>query len=196
MVDLLWNATEECCIKLNIDLVSGTRALDMAGMFRKRLIEQPVMVENLEELDSPRPSANLHAAIRMLSPVKKGRNSVFFDGTIADSTSSMRIVGFSPEQQKKLSAFQQSKKPINIVNCEIKVSRQNENKMEVMLKNSTKIQESTRGIDATVFQEEESETPLVKLDELNQIQNFQKINVNVVVLSNTNPVCVSGGKTK
>ena len=54
----------------------------------------------------------------------------------------MQIVGFRSEQQKKLLGFHQNKKPTHIVNCEIKPSRQDGDKMEVMLKNMTKIQES------------------------------------------------------
>ena len=83
---------------------------------------------NLEKLNKPIPNANIHAAVTMLSPVKKGKDSLFFDGTISYGTSKMRIVGFSPEHQKKLLSFQEKKMPINIVNCEVKPSRQDETK--------------------------------------------------------------------
>lgn len=160
---------------------------------RKRQHED---VETLEELQAPRPTANVHAAIKMLSPIKKGKTSVFFDGTIADGTSKMRIVGFSPEQQKKLLGFHQNKKPINIVNCEIKPSRQDGDKMEVMLKNATRIQESAREIDSSIFEEEEEEVRAIKLHELGRINNFQRISADVAVLSKSVPVVVSGGKKK
>lgn len=156
---------------------------------RKRQLEE---IEALDELDRPIPNANIHGAVTMLSPVKKGRNSLFFDGTIADGKSSVRLVGFSAEQQKKLTTLQQNKKPINIVNCEIKSSRQG-HKMEVMLKNATVIQESTKEIDSAAFEQEEVETVNAAINELGKIQNYQKINVQVKVLSNSEAMYVIGG---
>lgn len=79
-----------------------------ASLSRKRPLEE---ASNLEELNKPIPNANIHAAVTMLSSVK-GKHSVFFDGTISDGTSKMRIVGFSPEHQKKLHSFQEKKMPI------------------------------------------------------------------------------------
>lgn len=56
--------------------------------------------------------------------------------------------------------------------------------MEVMLKNSTKIQPSTRQIDATCTLDDDENTPtVVSIDELPKIHNFQKINVDVKVLA-------------
>ena len=44
----------------------------------------------------------IHGAITSLSPVKKGGNFIFFDGTLADETSKIQAVGFVAQQQRKL----------------------------------------------------------------------------------------------
>ena len=56
-------------------------------------------INNLDEIDEPSTSVNVHGAITTISPVKKGRKTVFFDATLADTTSKVRLVGFSPQQQ-------------------------------------------------------------------------------------------------
>ena len=53
-----------------------------------------------------------------------------------------------------------------------------------MLKNSTKIQLSTRQIDATLNDDEDTPA-VVSIDELPKIRNFQKVNVDVKVLANS-----------
>ena len=57
-------------------------------MSRKRLFE-------VEKLEGCEPSAGtsklVHGLLTAVSPMKKGR---FFDGRIADESSSMRLVGF------------------------------------------------------------------------------------------------------
>ena len=102
-------------------------------------------------------------------------------------------MGFSPEQQKKLTTFHQDKKSINIVDCEVKQSQQGSHKMEVMLKNSIR---STKKIDAAAFEEEEASAAVITLAELGKIQNFQRINVDVKVLANLEPTIMSRGKKK
>ena len=39
-------------------------------------------------------NTKIHGSITSLSPIKKGRNSVFFDGTPADGASKIRVVDF------------------------------------------------------------------------------------------------------
>ena len=114
---------------------------------RKRTIDE---VEHLESLNKPQCNTSLHGAIASLSPVKKGRNSLFFDGTIADETSQVRIVGFTVQQQKKLNNLYQNKKPVNFVDCEVKPSRQGE-KFEVMLKSNTQVVESKKKLTSPVL---------------------------------------------
>lgn len=93
-------------------------------------------LDSLKKADKPLPNFSLHAAIKSISHVKKGRNSIFFDGVIADGNTKMRLVGFNSDQQKKMNYFFHAKIPANIQSCEIKQSRQGF-QMEVMLKSTT-----------------------------------------------------------
>ena len=103
---------------------------------RKRPAED---IENYSDIGGcQHENANVHGALMQLSPVKKGKRSNFFEGQMSDGTSRMRFVGFKAEQRKKLVDFLQSGKPVDLKDCEIKVSRQG-HQMEVLLKNSTEI---------------------------------------------------------
>ena len=62
-------------------------------------------VEDLDTLDQPIPKAKVHGVITSLSPVKKGRTCSYFDGTLADGTSKIRVVGFSSSQQNIISNY-------------------------------------------------------------------------------------------
>ncbi len=58
-------------------------------MAKKRSHEE---IENMS-------STSIHGAVVTLSPVKKGRKAMFFDGLLADETSQNRLVGFQGMQQ-------------------------------------------------------------------------------------------------
>jgi len=105
----------------------------------------PPELHNFNDVSQPYSNANLHAVIKSLSPVKKGRHSIYFDGVLTDGSSTLRTVGFHSEQQKQLSAFSRDKTPISLQNCEIKQSRQG-HQMEVMQKidSDCEISESNR----------------------------------------------------
>ena len=85
-------------------------------MSRKRDISQ------LEDIDEPCTSVNIHGAVTAISPIKKGRKSQFFDATLADTTSKVRVVGFSPQQQIRLNELHKSSSPVELTNCEVKPS--------------------------------------------------------------------------
>jgi hypothetical protein len=51
------------------------------------------------------PNATVHAAIASLSPVKDGKRSKYFDGSLTDATTHIRMVGFSSDQQRKLTPY-------------------------------------------------------------------------------------------
>lgn len=167
----------------------------MATSSRKRLFHE---LDSLENADKPLPNASLHAAIKSISPVKKGRNSIFFDGVIADANAKMRLVGFNSDQQKKMSYFFREKIPVNIENCEIKQSRQGF-QTEVMLKSTSRISESPKKIDISTITRDDDEpeaSPTVTLDTLYKIQNFQRVTLNIKVITNNEPTYVTGGKRK
>ena len=39
-------------------------------------------IEQIDDVDGPIANTSIHGTITSLSPVKKGRNSIFFDGTL------------------------------------------------------------------------------------------------------------------
>lgn len=128
--------------------------------------------------------------------MKKGRKASFFDGKLSDGTSEVRVVGFSAEQQKKLSKLKEQGCPVQLEDCEIKQSRSGY-KMEVILKNATKISESTKEIDIPASTSESSDESIpTTLVQLPSIQNFQKVIVDVKVLEAPQPITVSSGKHK
>ena len=93
-------------------------------------------------------NANLHGALSSLSLVKKSRKASLFDKKLRDGTSEVCLVGFCAGQQKKLSRLKEQGCHIQLDDCEIKQSRSGF-KMEVILKNGTKIMESFKEIDIT-----------------------------------------------
>ena len=59
-------------------------------MAKKRSHEE---IENIDDVNGPMSSTSIHGAVVTLSPVKKGRKALFFDGLLADETSKIRLVG-------------------------------------------------------------------------------------------------------
>ena len=144
-------------------------------------------MEDLESLNLT--PAYIHGAITSLSPVKKGRNSQFFDGTIADETSQVRIVGFTVQQQKKLNSFYQNKKLVNFVDCEVKPSRQG-GKFEVML--NTQVVESKKKIGfSNIVLEVPDAPPVFEVRDLQSHDVFDRVTVNVKVISAKEPNTVA-----
>ena len=85
-------------------------------MARKRTYQE---INQIDEVEEPMANTKIHGAITSLSPIKKGRNSVFFDGTLADGTSK---ISFDGTQQRKLQDYHDKKVPVELVNCEVKTS--------------------------------------------------------------------------
>jgi len=152
----------------------------------------PPELHNLDDVSQPYPNANLHAVIKSLSPVKKGRHSTYFDGVLTDGDSTLCMVGFRSEQQKRLSAFSRDKTPISLQNCEIKQSRQGY-QMEVMPKNLTQIVKSPKVIEVP---DEEGIPAVITLSQTRHIQQFLKVSTEVKVLVKRESIYISTGKMK
>ena len=58
-------------------------------------------VDDFESVTEPIDSASIHGMVSDISRVKKGRYSEFFEGSVYDGQSSIRLVGFKKTQQKK-----------------------------------------------------------------------------------------------
>lgn len=112
-------------------------------MARKRPVEKidSFEVESLDAVDKPVLSANIHGMITSLSPVKKGRMRNYFDGTVSDGTSKLRMVGFNQQARRGHS-------------------------MEVLLKNTTEIIGSPKKISVSSLEFEDSTPATISLQEL------------------------------
>lgn len=159
---------------------------------RKRTIQE---VNRFDTLQEPVSNASVHGTITTLSPVKKGKHSVYFEGTITDGSTNLRLVGFSSDQQKKLASFRDQHKPTHLQNCEVKQSRFGD-KLEILLKRFTAIVDSPRDIAMSEAVEPPPVSTSIHLDDLPTTQEFQKITVDVKVVVVNEPVTVTGGKTK
>ena len=156
-------------------------------MARKRSCED---IEQISNVDRPIASTRLHGAITCLSPIKKGRKSLFFDGTLADATSKIRVVGFDAHQQRKLQEYHQNNVAVELDNCEVKSSTYGDG-YEVMLKNSTAIKESPKKIDVPVSMVA-SVPKSITVDGISRMDVFEKVTVNVKVVEVKDMVPIAG----
>ena len=52
-------------------------------------------VNDVESLKEPLSTASIHGGISGLSPIKRGRRSNYFEGTVSDGKAKVRLVEFS-----------------------------------------------------------------------------------------------------
>ena len=157
--------------------LTHTQAAESITMDRKRHISQ------LDEINEPSSNATIHAAITNISPIKKGRlNTQFFDATLADTTSSVRLVGFSSQHQIQLSQMHKSNAPVELTNCVLKNSRQGQG-FDVMLKSNTQIKKSPKKFDMhTIMASTTLDPKPITLNELQSLSQYDKVSVKVKVL--------------
>ena len=109
------------------EFFATTTVVKMASKPTKRKLE----IEEVDSLEEPVSTASLHAVVSSLSPVKKGRNSDYFEGTVTDGKSTVRLVGYKRSQQSKIQRFMDKQQPILLDDCEIKKARRGP-RMEIM----------------------------------------------------------------
>ena len=105
-----------------------------------------VALTDLTDADHPINSASLDGTLLSLSPIMKTQKS-WFDGSLTDGTTKLRIVGLHPHVHKKLDSLFQQQKPVHLDDCQVKESRLDDNKMDVMLKSWTEVTPSTKTIE-------------------------------------------------
>lgn len=139
--------------------------------------------DQLNDICEPTHNAVLHGALTSVSPIKKGRmNIYFFDATLADKTSSVRVVGFSPQHQLQLQDLHKAKSPVELVNCVVKHSRQGQG-YDIMLKSNTEIKLSPKKLDMDVIISSSNPGPKpINLDQLNALSQYDKVSVRIKVL--------------
>lgn len=147
---------------------------------RKRPHEE---IDQFDELEHPIANACINAAaIVSISKMKKGRHCDYFDGKITDGTTELRMVGFASSQLKKMATCQGQGTTVKFENCEIKPSRQG-HQMEVLLKSSTKITESSKVIEIPQHNESCADSPTIHLEELPTVMPYDKVTVDIKVLA-------------
>jgi len=159
---------------------------------RKRLFDE---VDNFDSIDKPVSSANIHGIVTSLSPVTKGRKSVYFDGTVSDGASNIRLVGFNSKQQKRMEDFMSKRQPVQLTDCEIKQARRG-NKMEILLKANTTIGESPKKIEVLSVEFKDHTPSLVTLHELQGVDTYERVTVDVKVTRVSEVETVGTGKKK
>ena len=158
--------------------------------FCKRVFDK---YDSLDSVCKPTKSAKVHGIVTSLSPMKGDK---YFDGCIADNTTSMRLVGFAATQQKELATQYDKKQPVVLENCAIHKSRFSDS-MEVVLSSSTKVATSPRKFSEPVASSHGTDDEIaISLDQLQALSNFQKVRVTVKVLRADNKVEVKPGLFK
>ena len=80
------------------EFFATTTVVKMASKPTKLKLE----LEEVDSLEEPVSTASLHAVVSSLSPVKKGRNSDYFEGTLTDGKSTVQKV--TTKQNSKIYA--------------------------------------------------------------------------------------------
>ena len=150
---------------------------------KKRLFEADYdEFEQVSEITSPTKFAKVHGVLASVSPMRQsGTGYRYFDGSLTDGSKTVRVVGFDTKIQQKLADFQARKEPVAILNCEVKEGKWNSG-LEVHTRKSTDIQKSPTKLDATAIITK-LPTDLITLDQLQTIENFQRVTVKIKVIS-------------
>ena len=114
---------------------------DIESKGRKRKLEE-LEVDGVESLDEPLSTACVHGVISTLSPIKK---SNYFDGSVSDGKSNIRLVGFNPSQQIRMKNLMENKHAVKIDDCEVRHACRGQS-MDILLKGSRKISYVTQKI--------------------------------------------------
>lgn len=152
------------------------------------------LVDEFDALSAGSPSkrAKVEGILTVLSPMKSGKMTPFFDGRLMDNTCSLRVVGFDKDKQQELAAFQEKKEPITLENCQIVQSRYGTD-MEVLITKGTKLSRSPKQFDNVMVV---SDTQLITLDKLSGLDVFKSVNVRVKVIQLNEPVEIKPGLSK
>lgn len=119
----------------------------------------------------------------LLAPIKKGRlNTSYFDATLAHRTSSVRVVGFTPQHQIQLNDLHQAKSPVELVNCVVKYLHQGQG-YDILLKSNTEIKSSLKKLDMeAIMSSSNPGSKPITLDLLSSNCQYDKVSVHGIVL--------------
>lgn len=161
-------------------------------MARKRQLEE---IDDLESVSQPALSACIDGVVTGLSIVKKGKKNSYFDGSVSDGKTKLRIVGFRGGQHKAIKDFLTKKTPLRLEDCQIKPGRRG-SKMEIQLKDTTVLMKSPKTFDFSAIDFDTDAGIAINLGELEDMSLYQKVTADVKVLVVDEPVTFSSGVTK
>ena len=119
----------------------------------------------------------------------------YFDGTVSDGTSKMRMIGFNSKQRTMMNEFSEKRETVILKDCQIQQARRGHD-MEVLLKNTTQILQSPKVLSVSNFEFETNAPTTISLQELEQRNIYERITVTVKVSKKFAPELVATGKKK
>ena len=141
-------------------------------------------------LTSASPVKKVEGVVVNISPMKKGKfGTTFCDGRITDGNSSMRFVAYDSKVRRRLL---DCKGAITISNCEIKPGRRDGDGLEVHIRNSADVAQSSTVFDVTPPSEtKDAITPISAVQQFNQ---YERVTVEAKVMQLHEPQEISGMK--
>ena len=109
---------------------------------RKRPITEVI---SFDKISDAAPSAKVYGTVTSVSQMKRGKKQNYFEGSLSDGTTKIRLVGFIPKVQRQLNEIFGDRNPVEIDNCEIKQSLRGDG-MEIIMKSDTTVQITTREV--------------------------------------------------
>ena len=163
----------------------------------KRSLEQEFL--SVSSIEGPAQHAKVHGIIAAVTPMKKSKLNTcdYFEGKITDGQQCIRFVGFDKVIQQKFSTSYEKAEPVSLSNCELKRSSHSGD-IQIMVKKYTSIDKSAAKFCKSDVDEIKSKLSCkeITLGQLNQLDEFEKVTVNVKAIHVGSKVQVAGNKMK
>ena len=152
---------------------------------KKRLFEDDEF-ENVSEMRVTK-CAKVHGILSSLSPMKSNAKGTtkYFHGELTDGKKKLRVVGFDAKVHQKLCSFRERNEAVVMSNCEVKENKYNSD-LEVVVRKSSDFEKSPTKYDVDVSKFSCD----ITLNELSHLANFQKVDVRVNVVGESDRVKV------
>ena len=121
-------------------------------------------------------NAKVEGLITVISPMKTGKTCNYYDGEISDNHSSLRFCGFNSTVRRRLEESYEKGEAVVLEGCEIKKSRHGEG-LEIIVKKTTDVLKSEKS-----FQVSRDNKAVVLLDKVQELPQYQRVNVRVKVM--------------
>ena len=150
--------------------------------------------ESIQSIEKESTSAEIDAVPTLVSKMKDPKRGTkrYFHADLTDGKKKIRLIGFNQQQQKQLEDFGLQQSPVKLTDCVVQKSTYSGN-FEIKLTDQTKIQESP----VKNFQiPESSSAEFSSISEVQEMRNYDKINLQIKVVKVQPPTRVPSGKEK